>query len=326
MSARDSESGSSTYKGGSGSAGGLGNAGLGGGSGAGGQGGGYGGGMTRNTGMSTGNKMYGNTAFGAPGGRATGYATRDAKSLGRAGMGPTMGQYGGFKTMSGKPMFGGSPVQGQSFKGMGAGQAFGKAKQAYDAWKNSQIVQGPLNRPTTNRPTTGRPKPSVVSPFTPPELDIPEPLPFPPAEEELPEDVVPAPVGWTPAASVNPPLKSIPRFANLTRSVPGRNWSNNPAHWPKQTVPGVRTTGSTNGGYPSLDPGGAYPPEPYASGGLVRSAMLTAKGVSNGMKGVLVVNQKGNVVSGKLKSGPIVKVGEGGNVMKRGTIKITWGS
>jgi hypothetical protein len=64
----------------------------------------------------------------------------------------------------------------------------------------------------------------------------------------------------------------------------------------------------------------------YAAGGLVRSAMLTAKGVSNGMKGALVVNQKGNVVSGKLKSGPIVQVGTGGNVMKRGTVKITWGS
>lgn len=307
MSARD-DFGSSAGRGPG--AGGLGNGGIGGGMGAGSRGGGagYNGGAGSRTGLTTGTTWHGNTAFGAPGGTATGYATRDAKSLGRAGMGPTMGQYGGFKTMSGNPMFGGSPVQGQSFNGMGAGQAFGRAEQAYDAWKDSQIEQGPLNRPTINRPAPNRP-----APVTPPELDI-------------PEDVVPAPEEWTPEASVNPSLKSIPRFANLTRSVSGRNWSNNPAHWPKQTVPGVRDTGSTNGGYPSLDPGGSYPPGMYAAGGLVRSAMLTAKGVSNGMKGALVVNQKGNVVSGKLKSGPIVQVGTGGNVMKRGTVKITWGS
>ncbi len=318
MSARDSESGSSTYKGGSGSAGGLGNAGLGGGSGAGGQGGGSGGGMTRNTGMSTGNKMYGNTAFGNPGRMATGYATRDARSLGQAGMRPTSGTYGNFKTMLGNPMFRGSPVQGQSFTGMGAGQAFGRAKQAYDAWKNSQIEQGPLNRPTTNRPTTSRPKPSVVSPVTQPEMDIPEPLPFPPAEE-LPEDVVPAPPATPSAPLVDHWGEAWKNPTSIRANLFNPNRQTNALDAP-------RTTDSTKGGFPSLDPGGAYPPGLYASGGLVRSAMLTAKGVSNGMKGALVVNQKGNVVSGKLKSGPIVQVGTGGNVMKRGTVKITWGS
>ena len=111
----------------------------------------------------------------------------------------------------------------------------------------------------------------------------------------------------------------------MQRGFEGRPYTNNSANWPKQSVPGVRSTGSTDGDYPSLDSNGAYPAG-YASGGLVRSAMLTAKGVSNGMKGALVVNQKGNVVSGKLKSGPIVQVGTGGNVMKRGTVKITWGS
>lgn len=66
MSARDAESGSSTYKGGSRSAGGLGNGGIGGGMGGGGNwGGGMGGGAGRNggignrTGLTTGNRMYG---------------------------------------------------------------------------------------------------------------------------------------------------------------------------------------------------------------------------------------------------------------------------
>ena len=77
MSARDSESGSSDYKGGSGSAGGLGNGGVGGGRGGGGNArGGGGGGAGRNggadsrTGLTTGNRWTGNTALGRPGGLA----------------------------------------------------------------------------------------------------------------------------------------------------------------------------------------------------------------------------------------------------------------
>lgn len=77
MSARDAESGSSSYKGGSGRAGGLGNGGIGGGMGGGGNwGGGMGGGAGRNggignrTGMMTGNMMYGGMAMGRPGGMA----------------------------------------------------------------------------------------------------------------------------------------------------------------------------------------------------------------------------------------------------------------
>lgn len=77
MSARDAESGSSSYKGGSGSAGGLGNGGIGGGMGGGGNyGGGMGGGAGRNggignrTGLTTGTRMYGGVARGRPGGKA----------------------------------------------------------------------------------------------------------------------------------------------------------------------------------------------------------------------------------------------------------------
>lgn len=72
MSARDSESGSSTYKGGSGRAGGLGNGGIGGGMGGGGMGGGAGrnGGIGSRTGLTTGNRMFGGTATGRSGGLA----------------------------------------------------------------------------------------------------------------------------------------------------------------------------------------------------------------------------------------------------------------
>lgn len=77
MSARDAESGSSSYKGGSGRAGGLGNGGIGGGMGGGGNyGGGMGGGAGRNggigsrTGLTTGNRMIGGVAYGRPGGPA----------------------------------------------------------------------------------------------------------------------------------------------------------------------------------------------------------------------------------------------------------------
>lgn len=145
MSARDSESGSSTYKGGSGRAGGLGNGGLGGGMGGGGNwGGGGGGGAGRNggigskTGLTTGKDWYGNTAFGRSGGRVAAYGTRDAQSLARAGMAPTVGSFGNFRTPTGQAMFAGSPVQGQSFYGRNMGQALSQAQRAQAAWQQAQ--------------------------------------------------------------------------------------------------------------------------------------------------------------------------------------------
>lgn len=75
MSARDAESGSAGYRGGSGRAGGLGNGGLGGGMGGGFGGGGAArmGGAGNQTGLGTGTTMYGNSAFGRAGGMAAGY-------------------------------------------------------------------------------------------------------------------------------------------------------------------------------------------------------------------------------------------------------------
>lgn len=156
MSARDSASGSSTYKGGSGGAGGLGNGGIGGGAGGGYRGGGsgYNGGAGSRTGLTTGAKMYGNTAYGAPGGVVQAYGMRDARSLGRAGMGPTVGSYGNFQTPAGHPMFAGSPVQGQVFHGMNMGQALSQAQRAQAAYQAANrpqvggILDAPADAPT----------------------------------------------------------------------------------------------------------------------------------------------------------------------------------
>lgn len=129
MSARDSSDPAGP---GNRGAGGLGNGGVGGGFGGGSTGGGGGagrnGGANSRTGLGTGATMYGNTAFGRPGGMATGYATRDMASLARAGMGPTMGSYGNFRGLNGQQMFAGSPVQNMNFTGMNANQAFGAAQ------------------------------------------------------------------------------------------------------------------------------------------------------------------------------------------------------
>jgi hypothetical protein len=159
MSARDSESGSSNYKGGGGSAGGLGNGGVGGGRGGGSGGGGAGrnGGYSNNTGLKTGKDWYGNTAYGAAGGNVAAYGTRDARSLGRAGMGPTAGTFGNFRTPSGAAMFGGSPVQGQSFQGRNMGQALSqgmRAQAAYEAANRPQVggLLGPARGPAPEAP------------------------------------------------------------------------------------------------------------------------------------------------------------------------------
>ena len=235
--------------------------------------------------------------FGSSAGRGPG-----AGGLGNGGIGGGMGA--------------GSRGGGAGYNGggMGAGQAFGRAKQAYDAWKDSQIEQGPLNRPTINRPAPNRP-----APVTPPSYPAYE------AEMALPEYPPVPEIDITPASTALPNAAWFTTNSNINYPIP-TGAAYDQRFSPDQFKLGTRDTDSTNGGYPSLDPKGSYPPGMYASGGLVRSAMLTAKGVSNGMKGALVVNQKGNVVSGKLKSGPIVQVGTGGNVMKRGTVKITWGS
>jgi hypothetical protein len=92
-------------------------------SGAGGMGGGGGSGRAMqpstsigrgNLGITTGSTIHGNTAFGPAGGNAVGYATRDARSLAGAGMGPTMGNYSNFRTPSGEAMFPGGGPQGMT--------------------------------------------------------------------------------------------------------------------------------------------------------------------------------------------------------------------
>lgn len=178
MSARDAESGSSTYKGGSGRAGGLGNGGIGGGMGGGGMGGGAGrnGGIGSNTGMQTGGTWHGNTAYGRAGGNVQAYGMRDAASLAKAGMGPTAGTYGNFKTPSGQAMFGGSPVQGQSFTGMNMGQALSQAQRAQAAWQAAQGVPGLLGGVAQPAGVAGPQYPAYEA-----EMALPEYPPAPPA-------------------------------------------------------------------------------------------------------------------------------------------------
>ena len=62
----------------------------------------------------------------------------------------------------------------------------------------------------------------------------------------------PAAAAWTPASPTNPPMKSIPGFANLNRGFMDQNWQNNSTGWPTQGVPGTRSLNTIEKGYPSL--------------------------------------------------------------------------
>lgn len=233
MSARDSESGSSTYKGGSGSsgAGGLGNGGIGGGRGAGGMGGGAGrnGGAGSQTGLSTGKDWYGNTAFGRSGGRATGYATRDARSLAKAGMGPTMGAFGQFKTMQGQPMFGGL-LGDDTFTAPNATAAYA---QAYERWRQMtapQVTQ-PVARPT-GRPAIGQPVEDLF------EVPVSMPASWP----------------WANPAVINP----FPQYAGQGGWLRGANWNNDAGSWPRSRNTDVYQNNLGNGG--GYGPGTTFQP------------------------------------------------------------------
>lgn len=320
MSYRD-DSSSASRSGGPGGGAGQGGGGNGGGSGGGGGGGGdrgsisggdtrmgaassgiTGGGFTNNQGawngngkslgLTTGNTWHGNTAFGPSGGDATGYATRDYKSLSNAGMGPSMGSYSHFKDMNGNDMFGGSPIQGQSFSAMSGNKAYNNANQAYQAWKNNQIESSPLDRPTHPAATITQPPPPVV-----------KPKPF---------------SGWS--FFPRPPELSIPF---TPRGSLSGGFDRDQGGGPGGSISSSNSTDSF--GYPTVlhdtRPAGVY-----ASGGAVRSAMLTAKAIGK-KSNAIVLDAKGGVMHapGPLKSGPIMQMMPGGQ-MKHGTIKITWES
>ena len=264
MSARD-DFGSSAGRGPG--AGGLGNGGIGGGMGGGSRGGGagYNGGAGSRTGLTTGNTTYGNTAFGRPGGDAVAYGMRDAASLGRAGMGPTVGSFGNFRTPSGAAMFGNSPVQGQSFYGQNMGQALSQANRAQARQPQQQVggllggaplaagapsypaVEQEMALPTNPPSFVNNPfidKPATIADYVRSVVRSYQGLNAPPA-------AAPA-AAWTPASPTNPPINSIPGYANLDRSFLNQNWQNNQANWPRQSVPGTRSMDATQGGYPSL--------------------------------------------------------------------------
>ena len=319
MSYRD-DSSSSSRSGGPGGGAGQGGGGNGGGSGGnsgggGGNGGGSGGGFTNNQGawngngkslgLTTGKTWHGNTAFGPSGGDATGYATRDYKSLSNAGMGPSMGAYSHFKDMNGNDMFGGSPIQDQSFNAMSGNKAYNSANQAYQAWKNNQIESSPLDRPTTPAATITQPPPPVIAPVVKPKPFSGWPISPPPFELSVPLD--PTRLGYTGVPS-----------PSLTSYAPGHNRMNNQNYnnvWNRdeqEKRDSHNAIGSGLGG--------------YATGGVVRSAMLTAKAIGK-KSNAIVLDAKGGVMHapGPLKSGPIMQMMPGGQ-MKHGTIKITWES
>lgn len=84
-----------------------------------------------NTGLTTGNTIYGNTAYGPAGGMAQGYATRDMASLNKAGQGPMMGTFSNFMGLGGQPAYGGA-LGGMGFNAMNANEAAGMASNYYN--------------------------------------------------------------------------------------------------------------------------------------------------------------------------------------------------
>ena len=83
------------------------------------------------TGLSTGKTMFGNTAFGPAGGRATGYATNTRPP---SGMGPSIGSFSNFRNLDGSAMIGGG-LQNRAVAARNPVQALGmlRALQAAQA-------------------------------------------------------------------------------------------------------------------------------------------------------------------------------------------------
>ncbi len=91
-------------------------------------------------GLTTGNTIYGNTAFGNSGGMAQGYATVDNGYANTVG--PGTGSFTGFRYTDGTPMFAGTPMANRSYTGATAQEAMAKALAAYRAYTG-------LHPPTT---------------------------------------------------------------------------------------------------------------------------------------------------------------------------------
>ena len=265
MSARDSASGSSTYKGGSGGAGGLGNGGVGGGMGGGYRGGGagYNGGAGSRTGLTTGATTYGNTAFGRPGGNAVAYGMRDAASLGRAGMGPTVGSFGNFRTPSGAAMFGNSSVQGQSFYGQNMGQALSQANRAQARQPQVDGLLGgapaPAGAPAASYPAVEQ---EMALPTNPPSF-VNNPFVDKPATlADYVRSVVKSYQGLNaPAAEPvgsPPPASALPNASwfrtNAAINAPNVSGGAYDARFSpdRSRLGATRSLNTTNGGYPSL--------------------------------------------------------------------------
>ena len=210
-----------------GGAGGLGNGGIGGGMGGGFAGGGAGrnAGIGSRTGLTTGNTMFGGMAMGRPGGFAMNSSAFGIRPQAAIGRGPLSG--------------------------------VGRPRPASVLGVNPAVEQEmalPTNQPSfMNNPFVD--KPATLADYVRSVVKSYQNLNAPPT-------AAPA-ATWTPASPTNPPINSIPGYANLDRSFLNQNWQNNSARWPTQGVPGTRSVDTTQGGYPSLGsqdtrPAGVY--------------------------------------------------------------------
>jgi hypothetical protein len=165
--------------------------------------------------MTTGKDWHGNTAYGPAGGNVAAYGMRDAASLARAGMGPMAGSFGNFRTPSGAAMFGGSPVQGQSFTGMNMGQAMSQAMRAQAALEAAKAAQGGLLAPARG-PAPSAPYDENVLAVE----DVP-PVPNPLDPMAIYTTLTPPPATWNPTTA----LPSVLPNTNYARFT-GQNFLN----------------------------------------------------------------------------------------------------
>lgn len=143
-------------------------------------GGGGSGGASGNLGLTTGKTIYGNTAFGLPGGNALGYAT--ASNGGKSNIyGPSVQKYSNFKNLNGSQMFAGNPSI-KSTSGMKGYNTLNAQQQARRA--------KPAAPDVTTQPITQKPK--VKKPV---EVGLPQ-KPKPPAYNKSTYGGTPNPFSW----------------------------------------------------------------------------------------------------------------------------------
>jgi hypothetical protein len=112
------------------------------------------------TGVTTGNTIYGNTAYGPSGGMATGYATRTG---GMSGMGPSVGTYSNFRNLDGSAAI------------PGAGNMTAMARNPQQARSVLERQFNPAGRPRVGGLLDG--EQVAVGPIPPPRRIVPTAMP-----------------------------------------------------------------------------------------------------------------------------------------------------